>query len=89
MQLKSATFRYEDGGKTWHVVFLAGLVKLWWTSQTQQGGLFRFENSDRTWKPCQSHAQDLIRLVSQKPTRCNQAAQRVKATRPVLRSVSR
>jgi hypothetical protein len=88
MRLKSATFVYETDGGTWDVLFVGHQVKLWMTCQTSSSGVLVVENANRQWKPCQSHAQDLIRMHTQQPARCNQAKQRVAATRPVLRVVS-
>jgi hypothetical protein len=70
MRLQSATFVYETDGGTWDVLFVGHQVKLWMTCQTSSSGVLVVENANRQWKPCQSHAQDLIRMHTQQPARC-------------------
>jgi hypothetical protein len=84
MILCSAVFVCVSSGKTWHVLFLDELVKLYWHSQTETSPVYIVANQNRTWKPCKTHAQDLIRMHTQQPPRCNQAAQRVAKTQPQL-----
>jgi hypothetical protein len=90
VKIESAAFVYDVDGRMWHVVFVDRRVKLWFhrIASATTSPTFEVENSDRRWKPCQSHAMDLIRMHSQQPAASNQAAQRVAATRPVLRAVS-
>ena len=84
MKLESATFVYQVKGQTWHIVFMPHAVNI----SIDGSQLFSVDNAGRKWKPCQSHAVDLIRMHTQQPARCNQASQRVAATRPVLRVAS-
>lgn len=91
MRFYSASFVYEIKGRTWHVVFVKGKVKLWShvNGTSDMSRLFVVDNANRHWKPCCTHAQDLIRLYREQPARSNQAKQRVAKTRPALRLVGK
>lgn len=65
MRLESTTFVYAVQKQTWHVVFVFNVVNVWIDGDL----LFSLDNAARLWKPCQSHAQDIIRMHRRQPAR--------------------
>lgn len=87
MKLLSADFVFLSRGTTWHVSWKVGIVEVMAHSPERESLLFKVDNEKRTWKPCVSHAEDLIRLHPWSKggrCRCKQAEARVKETRPML-----
>ena len=50
--------------------------------------VFPIDNTADEWKPCATHAMDLVRINLKRKPSCNQAKQRARKITPLLRLVS-
>lgn len=83
MEVQSATFLIRAYGEPFVVTFSSG--KVW----VIQEGLVKgeYDNPRAQWKPCATHAKQLVQMASGAKPTSRQAQQRAKETRPSLRVV--
>lgn len=85
MKLKYATFRMTHGGKEYQIHFQDNNVRV----VNQELQAVDFDNTNSKWRPCVTHASDLIRLAFREPIRSTFSKQRAKKTKPALRVVGK
>lgn len=81
MEVQSATFSVKAYGKTFRVNFLCGKVRVYSCSQTS----IEYDNPKAEWKPCATHAKQLVQMAFGVKPSSRQAQRRAKDTRPSLR----
>lgn len=82
MQIKSAEFIVESKDKKYQIRFVSSEVLV---ISFETGSVLPVANDDRKWKPCATHAMDLVRMMTWEPAKSNQSKKRVRKTKPRLK----
>jgi hypothetical protein len=82
MKVTCARFVIADGPNEFLVRFFPSTAEV---MHTATGEKFEIENSKREWKPCATHALELVRMFLHQRATSEQAAKRVKKTKPRLK----
>lgn len=82
MKVIAAEFTVEVPGNSYRVRFRGDSVEI---VCFMTGVTYPFTNDKKRWKPCATHAMDLVRMVTTVPTKSPWSKARAKATKPILK----
>lgn len=84
MRCSLATFRFESTGIAYMVSFCLGHLTVCVHDSYSQS-LLEIDNRDRRYKPCITHAWEVLRLALNQQNTSNFAKRRTKAMKPNLK----
>lgn len=83
MQIKYAIFRLIWNRKEYQVAFQDGIVRV----ANPDLQVVDYDNVNAKWKPCATHAEELVRLAFGGEPQTNFAKRRAKSAKPSLKVV--
>lgn len=83
MQIKYAIFRIVWNKQEYQVAFQDGIVQV----ANSDLKAVKYENGNSKWKPCVTHAEELVRLAFGGKPKTNVAKRRTILAKPALRVV--